>query len=314
VSFVGELKDRKVFRVGGAYIVASWVLIQVADTIFPQLNLPEWAPTLVTVLLFIGFPVALLLAWFFEITPEGIRRTQVGMQAPAPVSRRSAITYFLFVGSLFVLALYLAWTRFEQESQPSPTTPGDTGDLPSIAVLPFVDMSPDGSQSYFGDGMAEELLNELTRLSGLRVAGRTSSFSYKDSTLTIPEIGQALNVRSVLEGSIRKDGERLRITAQLIDSSNGYHLWSNTFDRDYSDVFAIQQEIAQAITGKLDDMALLAAFFGDHTLAFEAKAREVRLTVVRMQSLWYPVMAEVRALPAFKQLMLDLSLVDYWRA
>jgi TolB-like protein len=251
MSFLGELKSRKVFRVGGAYIVAAWALIQVAATIFPQLQLPDWAPTLVTVLLIVGFPVALLLAWFYEITPEGVRRTPSTGQAYSPTSRRSAVTYFMLVGGLFLLAVYLAWTRFEQENFITPKSSTTAESLPSVGVLPFVDMSPDASQGYFGDGIAEELLNELARLGGLQVAGRTSSFAYKGSSLSIQAIGQALKVQSVLEGSIRKDGNRLRITAQLIDSSNGYHMWSNTFDREFSDVFMIQEEIAKAIAGAL---------------------------------------------------------------
>jgi TolB-like protein/Tfp pilus assembly protein PilF len=251
MSFLGELRKRKVFRVGGAYIVAAWVLIQVAATVFPQLQLPDWAPTLVTVSLILGFPIALLLAWFLELTPGGIRRTVVDPNAAEPASRYSAVTYVVMVTGLFLVTLYLAWIQFDREPAPVTDTPTAADQLPSIAVLPFVDMSPDGSQAYFGDGMAEELLNELARLDGLRVAGRTSSFSYKDSKLTIPEIGQSLKVQSVLEGSVRKDGERLRITAQLIESSNGYHLWSDTYDRDFRDVFAIQKEIAEAITGAL---------------------------------------------------------------
>jgi TolB-like protein len=251
MSFLGELRERKVFRVGGAYIVAAWVLIQVAATVFPQLQLPDWAPTGVTVSLILGFPIALLLAWFLKITPEGIRRTVVDSTTSAPASRYSAVTYVVMVTGLFLVTLYLAWIQFDRETVEVNEIPARASLLPSIAVLPFVDMSPDASQAYFGDGMAEELLNELVRLDGLRVAGRTSSFSYKDSKLTIPEIGQALKVQSVLEGSVRKDGERLRITAQLIDSSNGYHLWSDIFDREFRDVFAIQQEIAEAITGAL---------------------------------------------------------------
>ncbi|UCC83666.1 MAG: hypothetical protein JSW46_01660, partial [Gemmatimonadota bacterium] len=205
-SFLGELKRRKVVRVAIVYVVVGLVVVEAANNLLPALNLPDWSVTLVVALALLGFPVAVALAWAYDITPEGVKRTPD-----------------LDVGA----------------------------DRRSIAVLPFADMSPDHDQEYFGDGVAEEVLNVLTRIPDLRVAARTSSFSFKDKGCTVQEIGRELGVATVLEGSVRKAGDRLRITAQLTEVANGFHLWSETYERELEDIFAIQDEIARAITDTL---------------------------------------------------------------
>lgn len=211
-GYFEELKRRKVVQVCIAYIVGAWVLLQVADATFEPLNLPPWSTTLVLWLLVLGFPVALILAWALEVTPQGIRRTQ---------TRRKPV----------------ATGKSQAAGQAEPT----------IAVLPFADMSPDKDQDHFCEGMAEEIINSLARIQGVRVASRTASFQFKDTTMDIDAIGEQLNVNTVLEGSVRKDGNQLRVTAQLIKVEDGYHIWSEGFDRELKDVFGIQKEIAENV-------------------------------------------------------------------
>ena len=249
MSFLSELRRRKVFRVAATYAVASWLIIQVVSAVASPLNLPEWFETVVVVSLAIGFPIAILFAWAFEMTPDGIRATTAS-DGTTNHSEGRTLDYAL-LGALIVVA---GVTISGQLNLPTVEIDPVAEEVPlekSIAVLPFVDMSPDGDQEYFGDGIAEELLNELTSLDGLRVAGRTSSFSFKNSDDDLRTIGEALNVSLILEGSVRKDGDRLRITAQLINVADGYHHWSETYDRDLVDIFAIQDEIAEAVAGVL---------------------------------------------------------------
>ena len=219
--FFNELRRRKVIRAAIAYGVVAWLLIQVAGATFEPLSLPHWTLTLVIMLTILGFPIAVALAWAFETTPEGIRREQAAVDVSA--------------GQAPALG----------------ATPVRDGLPPSIAVLPFVDMSPDRDQDYFCEGMAEEILNALTRIEGLRVAARTSSFQFKGRAADVRKVAQELGVNTVLEGSVRKAGARLRVTAQLVSAGDGYHLWSDRYDRGLEDVFAIQDEIATRITEAL---------------------------------------------------------------
>lgn len=211
-DFVGELQRRRVFRVALGYLVGAWIVVEVADVTFPRLGLPDWTVTLVLALTILGFPLTVILAWVFQITPEGIRRDRPGSGAEGD---------------------------------------GGSAQAASIAVLPFVDMSEAGENEFFSDGMTEEILNALVRVKKLHVASRTSSFAFKGSKQDVRDIAGKLNVATVLEGSVRKAGSRLRITAQLIDAHNGYHLWSETYDRELEDVFAIQDDIAHSIVGAL---------------------------------------------------------------
>jgi len=209
--YVGELKRRKVFRVAAAYMVGAWVLLQVAGATFEPLNLPKWSTTLVLWLLVLGFPVAVGLAWALEVTPQGVKRTKPRTRAPARKTADQVV------------------------------------EQPSIAVLPFADMSPEKDQDHFCEGMAEEIINSLTKVEGVHVASRTASFQFKGASTDIDEIGERLHVTTVLEGSVRKAGSQLRVTAQLIKVSDGYHIWSEGYDRDIRDVFGIQKEIAESV-------------------------------------------------------------------
>lgn len=210
-----EFRRRRVFRVAAAYIVVGWILIQVADNTFEPLGLPLWSNRLLIILLGLGFVLACALAWIFDIGAHGIERT------PALAGQTVAAA----------------------DSTQAPKA--------SVAVLPFTDLSEAKDQGYFCDGLAEEILDALTRVRGLQVASRTSSFRFRDGITDAREIGRVLNVAAIMEGSVRRAGQRVRVTAQLVDVGNGYHLWSENFDRQLQDVFAIQEEIARAITRAL---------------------------------------------------------------
>ncbi len=234
-NWLSEFKRRNVFKVGVAYLIVAWVLIQIAETVAPQLNLPEWAPRLITLIVLLGFPLALVLAWIFDLTLEGIK-------AETGTTKDKRI--YIIAGVLLIAII--GWYTWER---PKPTT--SSPERLSIAVLPFVNMSGNPENEYFSDGISEELLNVLARNPALRVAARTSSFAFKDQQMEVPEIARELNVEAVLEGSVRRQADQVRITAQLIDAESGFHLWSGTYDRNLKDIFATQDEIAAAITSAL---------------------------------------------------------------
>ncbi len=229
-KWLAELQRRKVFRVAVAYVVAGWVLIQVADATFEPLGLPGWSMKLVIALVALGFPLACVLAWAYDLTPQGIERTEAAAPevAPAPL----------------VDAPRVGPAPPEPAVVPAPSAR-------SVAILPFSDMSPERDQAYFCDGIAEEIINALCCVRGLQIASRTSSFQFKDRSVDVREIGRTLGVGAVLEGSVRKAGDRVRITAQLVNTADGYHLWSESFDRRLEDVFAIQTEIARELVAAL---------------------------------------------------------------
>src|SRR5947209_9728933 len=239
-NFFAELKRRNVYKVAVAYAIVGWLLIQIATQVFPVLEIPNWTVRLVIALVAIGFPIALILAWAFELTPEGIKRTEAA--APGPIRHRAWI-YIVTIAAIASLALFF-FTR-------SRSAPGDVATSKSIAVLPFVDMSQTKDQEYFCDGISEEILDALAKVEGLRVVARTSSFAFKGRNADVSEIGQKLNVGNVLEGSLRREGNRVRITAQLINARNGFHIWSETFERELQGVFAVQDEITRSIVDAL---------------------------------------------------------------
>ena len=251
MSIVAELKRRNVFKVAAAYLVAGWLLIEASSVMLEAFDAPVWLPKVVAALLAAGFPLAIFFAWAFEVTPEGIKRE-------SEVDRSTSITHVtsqrlnIVTAVLLVLAIGLFVTEDLWRSPESAvaaaavTATGDSG-LVSIAVMPFANMSADSANEYFADGIAEEVLNLLAGVKTLSVASRTSAFAYKGSDASITDIASSLGVRYVLEGSVRKAGDRVRITAQLIDAGNDRHLWSETFDRALDDIFAIQDEIAGAI-------------------------------------------------------------------
>lgn len=255
MSLFSELKRRNVFRVATAYVVVGWVVLQVADTVVPILGLPEWTTKFLLFTGVCGLPFALVFAWAFELTPEGIKRTE-DVDREESITRKTAgkLNHFI-IGLLSVAILLMLAERFLLHEEPAPIAATAPVDEPaatsSIAVLPFVNMSPDKANEYFGDGVAEELLNQLARIPDLKVAARTSSFYFRDKDVTIAEVAEALQVETVLEGSVQRSGETIRVTAQLISASDGAHLWSNRYDRPLTDVFAVQDDIAQQIVRAL---------------------------------------------------------------
>ena len=254
-----ELRRRNVFRVAGVYGVVGWLLAQVAATLENAVSLPAWFDGMVVSLLLLGFPVAMIFAWAFEMTPEGVKRTAAVPEGESIAAKTGKTLDYVIIGGLALVAVMIVADRMMPDGAASLAGATRSGDAiaeahaASIAVLPFADMSATRDQEYFSDGIAEEILNVLVRVEGLNVASRTSSFQFKGREIGIPEIARQLNVRHVLEGSVRKAGDTLRITAQLIDTSNDRHLWSQTFDRPLTaeNIFEIQDEIAQAIVHAL---------------------------------------------------------------
>jgi TolB-like protein len=240
-----ELSRRRVFRVAGIYGVVAWVLTEVADVVFPALQLPDWTVTFVVALLILGFPIAMIFAWVFDIGPQGIERTEPLAERAKGIPHPERLVYV----ALVVVAMgIMAWFLYPRVTD---TAQRADGPRDSIAVLPFSNLSQDSNNDYFSDGMSEELLNLLARVPNLRVASRTSSFAYKDQNIDVREVARQLGVDTVLEGSVRRQGDRVRITAQLIDARDGYHLWSQTYDRELKDIFAVQDEISAEIVKAL---------------------------------------------------------------
>jgi len=246
--FFAELKRRHVFRIAAVYGGVGFVIVQAADVFIPALHLPPWIMTAVALLVVLGFPIAVLIAWAFELTPEGLRRTEdagdeeLDAIAAQPAGRRWPIGLAALAGVILIglSAWWLATGRIR-----------GTGTYDSIAVLPFANLSGNEDLEYFSDGLSEELLNALAGVEDLRVAARTSSFAFKGTNADIRTIADSLGVETVLEGSVRRSGDQVRITVQLIDAEHGFHLWSHEYDRGLEDVFATQDEIASAVTAAL---------------------------------------------------------------
>jgi TolB-like protein/Tfp pilus assembly protein PilF len=247
-KFLAELKRRNVYKVAIAYGVVAWLLIQIATQVFPFFEIPDWTVRLVVLLIVIGFPIALIIAWAFELTPEGLKRTEIADAMPVR-SRKIAWIYVVMIGGALAIGLYFLG-RFTGRSSTAKLERNLELPGKSIAVLPFVDLSQAKDQEYFCDGMSEEILDALAKVEGLRVVARTSSFSFKGKNADVSEIAQKLNVQNVLEGSLRREGNRIRITAQLI-SRDGFHIWSDTFERELQGVFAVQDEITGSIVSAL---------------------------------------------------------------
>ena len=261
MSFLNELKRRDVFRVGIAYLAVSWLILQVTDTIVPILELPEWVMRFILLLLMIGFPVALALAWAYEITPEGVRKTdnESATRIAAPSQRLNK----LIIGSLLAVVVILIVERISVDENADGTTAAETSSAgtaalapaaienPRIAVLPFSNVSADPDQEFFSDGMTDELITLLTKVPGLSVAARTSTFSFKGEKTDIPTIANALGATHILEGSVRTAGNQLRISLNLINASDGYNLWSETYNRTLDDIFAVQSDIATSVADAL---------------------------------------------------------------
>jgi TolB-like protein/tetratricopeptide (TPR) repeat protein len=309
MKLFAELKRRNVIRMAGLYLVGAWLILQVAETLLPIFHTPDWVLQAMVVLLALGFVPAIVFSWLFELTPEGIKR-DAEVTPDRSIARTTArrMDRLIFAGLLALIAVIAAdryWPRTPPaQADTQSSTAADPSNAPkaatvenaaaapsfdpnSIAVLPFVNMSADKENEFFSDGISEELLNALVRVNGLQVASRTSSFAYKGKEMSSQAIARDLKVSHLLEGSVRKSGNRLRITAQLIDAVNDRHLWSETYDRDMTDIFAIQSEIATAIATALstelgdgDKPVVRVRADTDNLPAYELylKARELFIT------------------------------------
>jgi TolB-like protein/cytochrome c-type biogenesis protein CcmH/NrfG len=239
MTFLAELKRRKVVKVGIAYLVVAWLLIQVGATVAPQLNMPDWVPRLITLLALLGFPITLVLTWVFEFSSEGIRLERAGTG-----------TKRMFTAAAILAALALGW--FVRGGMPGGKADTEAAlGARSTAVLPFLNMSADKDNEYFSDGLTENLLHKLAQVNAIKVAARTSSFAFKGKQEDVRAIGRALGVATLVEGSVQRAGDMLRITAQLVRTNDGSHVWSQRYDRKQTDLFAIQDEIAGAVTTAL---------------------------------------------------------------
>jgi TolB-like protein len=255
--YFDELKRRNVLRVGAAYAVVGWFIIEVVDTLAPRMAMPEWVPGFFIIAVLIGFPIVLLLSWAFEMTPEGLKRTvEVDVKDSITSTTGQKINYVI-IAALAAVVLFQQFAPSLSVIAPFSTDTDDAEPI-GIAVLPFADLSADGDQEYLGDGVAEEILNVLAGIDGLKVTSRTSAFAFKGQSLSIPEIAAALGASHVVEGSVRKQGSRVRITAQLIEVADDSHLWSEIYDSDVSDIFRLQDEIANKISAALSTRLGLA--------------------------------------------------------
>jgi TolB-like protein len=250
-----ELRRRNVFRVGIAYAVAAWVLLQLTDVVAPILVLPDWVPRLVLMLIGIGFLPALILAWAFELTPEGIKREKdVDRSRSIPHSTGRRLDFVIIA----VLSIGIVLLLIDKFSPPAAGTAGGSG-TPSIAVLPFANLSSDPEQAFFSDGITEEVLNALASVRDLRVAGRTSSFAFKGQGDDLRRIGDTLGVDHIIEGSVQRSGDTVRVTARLVQVADGFQVWSDTYERRLTDIFEIQDDIALSILRALTTTLLPGA-------------------------------------------------------
>ena len=258
MGFFAELKRRNVIRVAGVYIIVGWLLVQVATALEESIGLPAWFDGLIVALLLIGLPVALIFAWAFELTPEGVVRTEAVAEGESITSETGRRLDYALAFAIVALVFVIVWQQSTRTDTPvaAPAAEtfaaGEPSPAPldaSVAVLPFTDMSAEGDQGYFSDGLTEEILNLLVRADAIEVVSRTSSFQFKNTTLGIPDIAAELNVRHIVEGSVRKSGNTIRVTAQLIDAVTDRHLWSDTYDRPLTveNLFEIQDDVANSI-------------------------------------------------------------------
>ena len=270
MSFFNELKRRNVFRVAAAYVIVGWLIMQAGEVMGPALRLPDWINSALAFFLILGFPLAMFFAWAFELTPEGIKKDK-GVDQDQPIANGAGGILNRTIIIALVLALgFFVYDKFvldperdaelvqatqtaaaQTEDSASASIEDTNPDEKSIAVLPFINMSSDPEQEYFSDGITEEVLNLLAKTPELKVTSRSSVFSLKGQPIDIPTVAAKLGVAHILEGSVRKAGNRVRITAQLIEAGSDVHMWSETYDRELDDIFAIQDEIAQEVVKAL---------------------------------------------------------------
>jgi TolB-like protein/Tfp pilus assembly protein PilF len=279
-NFFAELKRRNVYKVAVAYVVVAWLLIQVATQVFPFFEIPNWAVRLVVLLLILGFPVALILAWAFELTPEGIKRTEEVSPNESITHRTGRKLDFLIIGILLLVIGVIAFGRFGKRAPMAEQMPGK-----SIAVLPFENRSEEKANAYFADGIQDEILTRLSKIADLKVISRTSTQHYKSAPENLPEIARQLGVAHILEGSVQKSGDAVRVNVQLIKAANDSHLWADTFDRKLTDIFSVESEVAKAIADQLRahlsgrEEQVIAAKPTDNPEAYDAYLRGLAYTL-----------------------------------
>ncbi len=248
MSVLSELNRRKMLQVAAVYLVVAWLTMQVIDVIHSPLRLPEWFPTVVIVFLAIGFPIAMIISWAFNVTPGGVVRDK-GNDESGKHSGRTI--EFVLIGLVGIAVLWLIYrTEFDSRPLPEPLAVEETAPdvLPnSVAVLPFANLSPDPDNAFFAAGIHDTILNELANIKGMNVISRTAMLRYADGTTPIPQIAEELRVETVMEGSVQYANGRVLVTAQLIDPTTNAHLWSENYDREFADIFAIQADIATQI-------------------------------------------------------------------
>src|SRR5438552_3444508 len=244
-KFFGELKRRNVYKVAIAYAIVAWLLIQIATQVFPFFEIPTWAVRLVVLLIIIGFPIAIVLAWAFEVTPEGIKRAE-DVDLTRKRTRRGAWIYVAVVGAAMSISLFFVGRYTAREKKESSSSEK------SIAVLPFESLSEDKANAYFADGIQDEILARLSKIADLKVISRTSTQKYKSAPANLREVAQQLGVANILEGSVQKAGDQVRITVQLINALKDDHLWADTYDRKMIDIFGVESDVAQKIAASLE--------------------------------------------------------------
>ena len=302
MSLFTELRRRQVFKIAAAYLAVSWLVLQVLDTVSPLLGLSDAFGRGVLFLLLLGFPVALVFAWVFELTPEGIKIDRDGEPELSSSGNIGRNLNTITISVLSLAVLFFSLDKFVWSGSEAPESQ-TIGGQKRIAVLPFVNMSDDPEQAYFSDGLSEELLNLLAQIPELRVTSRTSAFSFKDQkNVTISEVGRALDVEHVLEGSVRRSGNTIRITAQLIDVSTDTHIWSDTWDRNFADVFVIQDEIAEFVVD-----ALKIELFGNLPHAFETTPEAYELYLQAKFLIDHPSTLNVQQAASINQRVLDID-------
>jgi TolB-like protein/Tfp pilus assembly protein PilF len=279
-KFFGELKRRDVYKVAVAYAVVAWLLMQIASQIFPFFEIPNWAVRLVVLLLIIGFPVALILAWAFELTPEGIKRVEDVAPNESITRRTGRKLDFLIIAILLLVIAVFACQRFWPGQKTGTTAPDK-----SIAVLPFENRSEDKANAYFADSIQDEILTRLSKIADLKVISRTSTQHYKSAPENLSEIARQLGVANVVEGSVQKSGDAVRVNVQLIKAANDSHLWADTFDRKLTDIFSVESEVAKAIADQLRakltgrEEQVIAAKPTDNVEAYDAYLRGLAYTL-----------------------------------
>ncbi|HET9367571.1 MAG TPA: hypothetical protein VFO22_05830, partial [Candidatus Udaeobacter sp.] len=279
-SFFAELKRRNVYKVAVAYAVVSWLLTQIATQVFPFFEIPSWGVRLVILLIVVGFPIALVLAWAFELTPEGLKRTDEVEPHKSILRSTGRKLDSLIIAVLLLVIAVFAYQRFTPGQKASTIVPEK-----SIAVLPFENRSEDKANAYFADGIQDEILTRLSKIADLKVISRTSTQHYESAPENLREIAKQLGVAHILEGSVQKSGQAVRVNVQLIKAANDSHLWADTFDRKLIDIFSVETEVAKAIADQLrakltgQEEQVIAAKPTDNPEAYDAYLRGLAYTL-----------------------------------